>query len=749
MNGQGHEYPGGRKNQGQPLRNRVRDRGSLVGYGRQSRNSDCYDVASIHDNRQEESNSRRSYSPTQFPPRLPYNPTQVSARDQYASKMPDLNKLSQETFPKARPLDPQHHNSVEHVIPSQPFRSGVPNRSGTHALPQWNPESIYSSRHIDPSLIEGSPLVATSHRNYQQRIGHRSSTDAIIQRSNCAHPPNTLEKSEEQHKFRRISSHAQPLHVEIKPGADGKPQGLVRFINGQMEYREAKENIWKAAVYHEDLRDTLIAEASLLGEYDHARERGIAANDVTSFLPNQKEWGPDRDTDWPKIENNVLHRFERGDYPIPEYKPTVWYNEGRVVLDADNHPILDYKVLPATLSSELSGRDMEAMKRLDLRISRKDFRARMPRTILKKGDANGLVERPLYTLSAIGMRTARFRKENGLISWTEREGTDSIRSHTMKRMPQAHITANSTQGMSVPTLFEQEDSQTSNKGKYLARAGRHALSDDTRKERARKENQRLQRLHADHMEGETLPETHNSLKRKRKRVFFGDEEYLKKVKRMRENVAFPASLPASALALPSPYMPVTQAPPKSEVDAFQVPPKTNYKRSREEASTNDGQELQGPSKRHKEAHIALDQLMAKPINQPKAPPRPFHRRAGGIFGGIAAGNEISGTVSTITPTSLIDHAIEVEPKQIRQRHVEENRCDGSIGLDVEESDPKIQSADINQHFPSPAPPIAGDHSQKAYGFVNSDPLPVESQSAVPETEDDLFSLFIDRDAYEL
>lgn len=226
----------------------------------------------------------------------------------------------------------------------------------------------------------------------------------------------------------------------------------------------------------------------LLTVSDHARERGIAANDVTSFLPSQKEWGPDRDTDWPKIENNVLHRFERDNYPIQEYKPTVWYNEGRVILDADNHSILNYKVLPATLSSELSGRDMESMKRLDLRISHKDFRARMPRTILKKSDGNGLVERPLYSLSAIGMRTNRFRKENGLISWTEREGTNSIRSYTMKRMPQANITANSTQGMSVPTLFEQEDSRTWNKGKYLARAGRHALSDDTRKERARKEN---------------------------------------------------------------------------------------------------------------------------------------------------------------------------------------------------------------------------------------------------------------------
>ena len=64
-----------------------------------------------------------------------------------------------------------------------------------------------------------------------------------------------------------MSNYTQPSQVEVNPGADGKPQGLVRFVNGQMEYQGPKENIWKAAVYHEELRDILIAEASLLGEY--------------------------------------------------------------------------------------------------------------------------------------------------------------------------------------------------------------------------------------------------------------------------------------------------------------------------------------------------------------------------------------------------------------------------------------------------------------------------------------------------
>ena len=436
---------------------------------------------------------------------------------------------------------------------------------------------------------------------------------------------------------------------------------------------------------------------------DHPRERGLAANDVTSFLPSQKEWGPDRDTDWPKIENNVLHRFERDNYPVPDYRPTLLYHQGRVVLDAENHPILDYKVLPATLSSELSGRDMEAMKRLDLRISRKDLRARMPTTILKRGDGNALVERPLYTLSAIGMRASRFRKENGLISWTEREGTDSIRSYATKLMPQSNLTANSTLGMPAPTLFEQEDSRTSNRGKYLARAGRHALPDDTRKERARKEDQRLQRLYADHIEGSALSESRNGSNRKRKGVLPGDEKEPKRVKRMRENSDFPASLSTSAPALPSPYMPVAQAPPRCEADDYKVLPKTNRKRSREEASMNGGQDLQGPTKRHKAAHTADDQLMTRSISRSKASPRPVHRRAGRSDGGLAAGHGFSGTASTITPTSLVDPAIQVESHQIRQHHVGESGFAGSVDFGVEVSDSQNQAVDIN-----PALPVAGD-----------------------------------------
>lgn len=299
MNGRGYEYPGGRRNQGQPFQDRARDQGSFVGYGRQSRNSDCDDMASIHDNREEDSiyppynptqsppkhpyfsaetfargqyiprqegSNYPSCNPDQSPPRHPYYSVETSARDQYVFKTPDQYKLSRKTFPKATPIDHQHHNSVGYAIPSQPLQSGYPNQSGTHRLRQWNSQSISPSRRIDPSLVEEYPFMATSHQNDQQWIGHRSNIGTSMQGSISSHLPNTTERSGEGYRLRRISSR-EPLHVEKKSGADGKSTDFVRFINGQMEYREANKGIWKPAVYHEEIRDTLIAEASLLGVY--------------------------------------------------------------------------------------------------------------------------------------------------------------------------------------------------------------------------------------------------------------------------------------------------------------------------------------------------------------------------------------------------------------------------------------------------------------------------------------------------
>lgn len=235
----------------------------------------------------------------------------------------------------------------------------------------------------------------------------------------------------------------------------------------------------------------------------------------------------------------------------------------------------------------------------------------------------------------------------------------------LKCMPQANITANSTQGMSVPTLFGQEDSRTSNKGKNLARAGRRAFSDGTRRQRAQKEITRLQRLHADHVEVKRKAGTQNDPKRKREENWLEDEEALQ-AKRMREDVALSAPLSTtSALALLPQFVPFLQVPPKPEANSHRAPQSISHKRSHEDNSTNNEPGLEGPSKRPKAQHMALDQLMTRSTSRPKAPPRPCNRRAGRNVGSVASGNGFSTIPSAIARPPLTSHATQAEPQQIR------------------------------------------------------------------------------------
>lgn len=66
---------------------------------------------------------------------------------------------------------------------------------------------------------------------------------------------------------------------------------------------------------------------------------------------------------------------------------------GKIVLDTENDPVLKWDETPLVLSSAYEEYGMEVVRRLNPRISYRDFRARMPRSILKartRKDAWGL-----------------------------------------------------------------------------------------------------------------------------------------------------------------------------------------------------------------------------------------------------------------------------------------------------------------------------------------------------------------------
>lgn len=261
---------------------------------------------------------------------------------------------------------------------------------------------------------------------------------------------------------------------------------------------------WVPAVYHHTVRHYLIEEAKKNGEYgelfpshsnhllltelDFPREAGIEPDNVTSFLESQKSWGPVRGENWAEI----LYVFEKEEKNPPKACRVNLRVGRRVVLaGSDSKPILDYKDIPATLSTELVGRDMEAIKRTDPRVGQRDFIARMP---MKYTTRTGK-RRKVKSSSWIGMEMTRFRQKHGLLSWTDREGSDVIRNAIWERLPQKNKENNSIRGLPPPSVLEQEEVREGNLGKFTKNAGVRALPNDERaKRQLRKEQRRLEKL---------------------------------------------------------------------------------------------------------------------------------------------------------------------------------------------------------------------------------------------------------------
>lgn len=256
---------------------------------------------------------------------------------------------------------------------------------------------------------------------------------------------------------------------------------------------------WVPAVYHDTVRHYLIDEAKTNGEYgelfpshsnhillkelDYPREAGIEPDNVTSFLESQKSWGPVRDENWAEI----LYVFEKQEKDPPKDSPVNWKVGRRVVLAGrDSKPILDYKDIPATLSTELAGRDMEAIKRTDLRIRQRDFIARMP---MKYTTRTGK-RRKAKSASWIGMEMTRFRQKQGMLSWVGREGSDIIRNALWELLPEKNKEENSILGLAPPSVLEQEEVREGNLGKFTKNAGVRALPDDERVKRQQRKEQR-------------------------------------------------------------------------------------------------------------------------------------------------------------------------------------------------------------------------------------------------------------------
>lgn len=257
-------------------------------------------------------------------PLYPRQPPPLNPRGQIAANMPNPYKSRAMTFTMQGPIAPQYVESHEPHIGQRPYQPGVPRLPRIRRSLRRDQENLARQPYAS-SAIQDSRPIAMSPTNIQQGTGRQLQPGKRFgsQWSDQVLQPDHLDSADEDHKISDMSSsirhdynnsfsaratsssptprekggfglvthiavqnsrhedrhdpnvqvsakgqHGKDSKVKTKLGADGKAVGLTQFNHrGELEHREAKEIVWKPAVYHEELRDALIAEASLLGTY--------------------------------------------------------------------------------------------------------------------------------------------------------------------------------------------------------------------------------------------------------------------------------------------------------------------------------------------------------------------------------------------------------------------------------------------------------------------------------------------------
>ncbi|KAL8785821.1 MAG: hypothetical protein Q9213_003128 [Squamulea squamosa] len=237
-----------------------------------------------------------------------------------------------------------------------------------------------------------------------------------------------------------------------------KSVGTVRINKDELEWFDPSEEVWRPAVYHQDIRKQLIEDADRLGKYRYRFARGKDKLDVTAFHPAYAQNGPER-RNWPKI----LFQYNPTVTDFLHSKPPIWQlHDGRVVIDCNNDAMNDYPQIPVTLAQNADPWLLLTCMRLNNNISIQDLRGRMP------GDRRLHMADPLGR-NRISMNMTRFRKFGCCITWNSIREADTQREYLDKKLPRRCIHLNSTESFRKLHAFEVAELELQDAGRYLKR----------------------------------------------------------------------------------------------------------------------------------------------------------------------------------------------------------------------------------------------------------------------------------------
>ncbi|KAI4219399.1 MAG: hypothetical protein L6R36_008348 [Xanthoria steineri] len=183
------------------------------------------------------------------------------------------------------------------------------------------------------------------------------------------------------------------------------PPTWVRGTADSLEYWVRDWKKWIPAVYHNDIRGRLIDEAAQNGTYEFSWGKGSHVDDVTSYVEAYHTWGPKRAN-----RPEILFQYDPPTVSLnPSYNLQAWYDQDRIVLGYDSTPVQCWSHLPATISSRITGQEIEALLRLDRRSRLSDLMARMPKKELSDDKVSSTVPNLHYSHFNYKQRAARLR----------------------------------------------------------------------------------------------------------------------------------------------------------------------------------------------------------------------------------------------------------------------------------------------------------------------------------------------------
>jgi len=280
--------------------------------------------------------------------------------------------------------------------------------------------------------------------------------------------------NDEQPRSKRAERRSKIVEEHGSVSATDRPKGQIRERAGVKEWYDPGQEKWLSAAPLDDYRHHIMCQDTSRDAYNHTPDHGQHVDDVTTFpvqdTLGQRYWNFRDKSSWGNIVDTegreVMYMIDRPDHHLQTPNPGYMMQNGVIMLDPDDHPIIDWPCMPRLISSQIEGGRMEALRRICPWLTLPQFRARMPRQVYCKT----IGFKPLFGFSGLTQRLKRFRETNDVVPWKK--------THISKGVTKEERQEKGVRETGSPEVWEEED-QNGNACNRTTRSHKRKRDDGT------------------------------------------------------------------------------------------------------------------------------------------------------------------------------------------------------------------------------------------------------------------------------